>query len=78
MSYTLEFSANALEDLEKHKKTGDQPVLKKIQRLLNELREHPATGTGQSEKLKHDLTGLYFLRINRKHRLVYAIKEEVV
>jgi len=66
MSYTLEFSANALEDLEKHKKTGDQPVLKKIQRLLNELREHPATGTGQSEKLKHNFTGLY------------SIKEEIV
>ena len=78
MSYVLEFSDHALEDIEKHKKTGDQSVLKKLQRLLNELREHPTTGTGQPEMLKYDLAGLYSRRINRKHRLVYSIKEEVV
>lgn len=78
MSYTLEFSDDALEDIEKHKKSGDQAVLKKLQKLLNELREHPATGTGQPEKLKHGLAGLYSRRINRKHRLVYSIKDQVV
>lgn len=78
MSYVLEFSDHALEDIEKHKKAGDQSVLKKIQKLLNELRVHPTEGTGQPEKLKHDLTGLYSRRINKKHRLVYSINEEVV
>jgi len=78
MSYTLAFSDNALEDIEKHKKSGDRSLLKKLQRLLNELREHPATGTGQPEKLKHGLAGLYSRRINKKHRLVYAIREQVV
>ncbi|WP_425391831.1 Txe/YoeB family addiction module toxin [Ekhidna sp.] len=78
MSYTLEFSDQALEDIEKHKKAGDQSILKKIQRLLNELMEHPKTGTGQPEMLKHELAGLYSRRINRKHRLVYSIKEKVV
>ena len=78
MSYVLEFSDHALEDIEKHKKAGDQSVLRKLLRLFNELREHPMTGTGQPEKLKHELAGLYSRRINKKHRLVYAIKEEVV
>ena len=78
MSYSLEFSINALEDIEKHKKTGDQSVLKKLQKLFNELREHPLTGTGKPEKLKHDLAGLYSRRINKKHRLVYAVQEEIV
>ncbi len=78
MSYILEFSDHALEDIEEHKKAGNQSVLKKLQRLLNELREHPLTGTGQPEMLKHDLAGLYSRRINRKHRLVYSIKEEIV
>jgi toxin YoeB len=78
MSYILEFSDHALEDIEKHKKVGDQTVLKKLQRLFNELREHPMTGTGQPEKLKHELAGLYSRRINKKHRLVYSIKEEIV
>ena len=78
MSYILEFSLTALEDIERHKKTGDKPVLKKLEKLLNELMEHPTTGTGQPEKLKHDLAGLYSRRINKKHRLVYSIKKQVV
>ena len=78
MSYKLEFSKIALEDIEKHKKVGDKATLKKLQKLLNELMEHPTTGTGQPEMLKHNLKGLYSRRINQKHRLVYSIDEEVV
>ena len=78
MSYTLAFSKTALEDIEKHKKTGDKAVLKKIENLLNELMEHPKTGTGQPEMLKHDLQGCWSRRINKKHRLVYVIEEEIV
>ena len=78
MSYTLEFSETALEDIEKHKKSGDRIVLKKIEKLLNELMKHPTTGTGQPEMLKHNLVGLYSRRINKKHRLVYSINEKVV
>lgn len=78
MSYTLEFSKTALEDIEKHKKSGNKATLNKIKRLLNELIEHPTTGTGQPEMLKHDLAGLYSRRINKKHRLVYSIKENIV
>ena len=78
MSYTLEFSEIALSDIKKHKKSGDKSVLKKIEKLLNELMEHPTTGTGQPEQLKHNLAGLYSRRINQKHRLVYSINEEVI
>ncbi|MBK6265056.1 Txe/YoeB family addiction module toxin [Marivirga sp. S37H4] len=78
MSYTLEFSKTALADIEKHKKSGDKSTLKKIEKLLNELLEHPTKGTGQPERLKHDLAGLYSRRINKKDRLVYSIKEEIV
>jgi len=78
MKYKLELTKTALQDIEKHKKAGDKAVLKKIGKLLEELTEHPKTGTGKPEKLKHDLSGLYSRRINREHRLVYEIKEEVV
>ncbi|MFT6216181.1 MAG: toxin YoeB [Roseivirga sp.] len=40
--------------------------------------EHPTKGTGKPEMLKHDLAGLYSRRINKKHRLVYSINEQVV
>jgi toxin YoeB len=78
MSYTLEFSKTALEDIKKHKKSGDKSTLRKIEKLLNELMEHPIKGTGQPEMLKYDLAGLYSRRINKKHRLVYAINEQVI
>ncbi|MGF7137866.1 Txe/YoeB family addiction module toxin [Roseimarinus sediminis] len=78
MSYILEFSEIALSDIEKHKKSGNKTVLRKIEKLLNELMEHPKTGTGQPELLKHDLAGLYSRRINRKHRMVYSIHNEII
>ena len=78
MSYDLDFTDEALLDIERHKKSGDKAVLRKIEKLLNELKEHPRTGTGQPELLKHNLAGYYSRRINRKHRLVYEIKDEVV
>ena len=78
MSYTLEFTETALADIEKHKKSGDKTVLKKIEKLLTELMEHPTTGTGQPEMLKHNLAGLYSRRINKKHRLVYSIDEQII
>ncbi len=78
MSYTLRFSKTSLEDIERHKKSGDRATIKKIEKLLNELKEHPTTGIGQPEKLKHDLAGLYSRRINKKHRLVYPIDERIV
>ena len=59
MSFTLEFTKTALEDIEKHKLAGDKKVLSKLEQLLNELREHPLTGTGRPEALRHDLQGLY-------------------
>ncbi|OQX73010.1 MAG: addiction module toxin YoeB [Bacteroidetes bacterium 4484_276] len=78
MSYTLIFSQTALDDIEKHKKSGDRAVLRKIDKLLNELMEHPVTGSGRPEQLKHQFAGLYSRRINQKHRLIYSIEEETV
>ena len=78
MIYELTFSKIALEDIKKHKKSGDKPTLKKIEKLLNELKEHPTTGIGQPELLKHNLQGLYSRRINSKHRLIYSVEVEIV
>jgi len=60
----------------KHRKSGNRPVLAKINTLLNELREHPKSGTGRPEQLKHGRNGQWSRRINGVHRLVYTIDEE--
>jgi toxin YoeB len=78
MKYTLVFSEIALADIEMHKKSGNKALLKKLETLLNELMEHPKTGTGKPEKLKHQMSGIYSRRINQTHRLVYSIDENIV
>jgi len=78
MSYVLEFTKVALADIEKHKKAGDKVVLKKIARLLNEIRENPTEGTGRVELMKYGLSGKFSRRINHKQRLVYTIKEDIL
>jgi len=73
MSFHLDFSKQANKDIESHKKSGDKATLKKLLVLLNELSEHPFTGTGKPEQLKYDLTGYWSRRINKEHRLVYKV-----
>lgn len=45
---------------------------------MEKLRKYPETRTGQPEKLKHDLEVYYSRRINRKHRLIYDIQDEII
>lgn len=78
MSYKIRLTQEAINDIERHKKSGNKKLLLKIGDLLEELRQDPRTGTGQPEKLKHNLEGFWSRRINKKHRLVYEIKEEII
>jgi toxin YoeB len=78
MSYQIEYTTDALKDIDRLKKSGDKLVLKKLISLLAELQEHPRTGTGQVEVLKHYSEETFSRRINREHRLVYRIREETV
>ena len=73
MTYRLDFTKRAQEDIFFHKRSGNKSVLKKIAILLEELSEHPFTGTGKPERLKHKLSGLWSRRINREHRIVYEV-----
>jgi len=46
--------------------------------LLEEISEHPFTGTGKPEALKHDLAGKWSRRINQEHRLIYEVKDNEI
>ncbi len=78
IEYELEFTQEALDDIKKHKKNGNKPLLKKLEKLLLELKQHPFTGTGQVEMLKHYQEETWSRRINNEHRLVYRIKDDVI
>jgi toxin YoeB len=79
MKYTVKYTEKAKDDVEKLKSTGEISVLKKLKKLLFELEDHPYTGTGQIEKLKHYKVETWSRHISSKHRLCYRIgKEEVL
>jgi toxin YoeB len=75
--YNLEFSDQALEDLQYFARS--EPALyKKARKLLQELQNHPTIGSGKPERLRQNLTGKWSRRINREHRLVYQIDGNTV
>lgn len=78
MSLPLDLSEQAVEDVAYHKKSGNKPVLKKIAVLFNEIADHPFTGTGKPEALKHHLSGKWSRRINQEHRIVYEVFDSYV
>ena len=75
MSYLIEFTDTAKNDISSLKKT-DKKSFDKLILLLNELKENPRTGLGKPKILKHGLKGLWSRRISQKHRLVYLINED--
>jgi toxin YoeB len=78
MSYQIDITKQAQEDIEAHRKAGNKIILKKINTLLEELTEHPFTGTGKPEALKYSLAGLWSRRINQEHRLLYQVEGEMI
>ena len=73
-SYTLDFSEQAKKDMQALKKS-EISAYNKLAKMLEELIEHPTTGTGKPEVLKFGLSGLYSRRITQKHRLVYRVDD---
>ena len=75
--YVIRFSEDAQKDLVLLQKKAPAAI-KKLRALLVEIAEHPRTGTGQVEQLKHYKNETWSRRITREHRLVYEIHEECV
>ncbi|PKL78780.1 MAG: Txe/YoeB family addiction module toxin [Ignavibacteriae bacterium HGW-Ignavibacteriae-4] len=78
MGFDLDFTERAREDIEAHKKSGNKAILNKVLKILEELIEHPFTGIGKPERLKHNLTGMWSRRIDKEHRLIYEVNEDTV
>lgn len=78
MEFVLDFTEQANDDISFHKKSGNIKILNKIHQLLNDTINHPFEGIGKPEPLKHNLSGCWSRRINKKHRLVYEVNENRV
>jgi toxin YoeB len=76
--FRLKIEPRASLDLAKHKKSGHQPTIKRISKILIELSETPFEGIGNPEALKHQLSGFWSREINKKDRLIYTVEENIV
>lgn len=74
----IEFTKQALKDIEFWKKSGNQNIQNKISELLKDIQAHPFEGLGKPEPLKYSLTGSWSRRINLEHRIVYEVVGEVI
>ena len=77
-NYTLIISKDAQKEISYFYKLGDKAIIKKLEKILEELIDHPTKGTGKVEQLRGDLAGCWSRRLNKKHRIVYEVNESVV
>ena len=73
----LVFSEHAWDDYQYWVET-DRQVLKRINRLIQEIMREPFSGSGKPEPLKHGLSGYWSRRINDEHRIVYRVSDDAV
>ena len=73
----LVFSEHAWDDYQYWMET-DRQMLKRINRLIQEILRDPFAGAGKPEPLKHGLSGYWSRRINDEHRIVYRMSEDAV
>lgn len=76
--YLIELTDLAKEQLQKHKKAGNKSTISKLNKIFEDLENHPFEGVGNPEALKNQLSGFWSRRINQKDRLIYSVNENLV
>ena len=56
----------------------DRKVLKRINKLIKDVKRSPFAGIGKPEALKENLSGFWFRRIDEPNRLVYAVDNQAI
>ena len=76
--YTVIVSSEAKKHLELYYKSGNKIIIKRIERIFEELGVHPEIGIGKPERLRYELSGLWSRRIDEKNRIIYKIDEMII
>ncbi len=56
----------------------DKKTLKRINKLIEDVKKHPLEGIGKPEALRESLSGFWSRRIDHTNRLVYAVSEKFI
>jgi toxin YoeB len=67
----FQFTEDAKKELRKI--ATNKAYYSKVMRLIDDACEHPFSGLGKPEPLKHRLRGFWSRRIDAKNRLVYKV-----
>ena len=57
---------------------NDKSKTQRIRALIENIMDTPFHGIGKPEPLRFDLQGYWSRRIDKEHRLVYAVKNDAV
>ncbi|MGV1011397.1 MAG: Txe/YoeB family addiction module toxin [Flavobacterium sp.] len=76
--FRVEIEELAKIHIEKHFKSGNKAILKKLEKIIAELSETPYSGIGNPEALKYNLGGYWSRRLSPKDRLIYRVEENIV
>jgi len=77
MSYKIAFLPQARKDFDDWKKS-DAKTAEKIKEILLDISEHPFSGIGKPEPLKHQLSWKWSRRINKTDRIIYSVDGELI
>ncbi len=58
--------------------TQDKKTLKRINKLIDDVKRSPFEGIGKPEPLKENLAGFWSRRIDDTNRLVYAVDDHAI
>jgi toxin YoeB len=56
----------------------DKKTLKRINKLILDVKRSPFEGIGKPEPLKENLSGFWSRRIDDTNRLVYAVEDQAI
>ena len=73
----LSWASHAWEDYLYWQNT-DKRQVKRINKLIKDIKRTPFEGIGKPEPLKHDWSGYWSRRIDGEHRLVYKVTDDAL
>lgn len=56
----------------------DKKTLKRISKLIKDIKRSPFDGIGKPEPLKENLSGWWSRRIDEENRIVYFVENDIV
>jgi len=76
--YSIVLEKLVEKQIQLHFKSGDKASIKKLNKIFEELKSHPYSGSGNPEPLKYSLSNYWLRKINQKDRMIYKVEEDIV